>query len=105
MTDTVAHCQVLQRARSNDARFPWVLLCELADGSGCFSFSHVVWYEDESERRSAGYYTSSWDDARAEFERRTGIRDAAPTRSTASRSSILRARERGSVSCSTRTSR
>jgi hypothetical protein len=73
VTDTVPGCKVLERARSQDARFPWVLLAELRDGDSCFARGFVVWYEDERKRRSQGHYTSSHADARAVFASRVGI--------------------------------
>jgi hypothetical protein len=70
VTDTVPGCRVLERARSQDTRFSWVLLAELRDGDSCFARGFVVWYEDERKRRSQGHYTSSHADARAVFARR-----------------------------------
>lgn len=71
MTDTVAGVRVLDRGRSKDSRFPWVVLCELPKAKTGDADRYVVWYEGERGRHSIGYYTSSRDDAQAEFERRT----------------------------------
>ena len=73
MTDTVAGSKVRERARSQNARLPWVLLAELVDAPSGFSRGYVVWFEDERRRRSQGYHTSRLADARAEFERRAGF--------------------------------
>ena len=70
MTDTVDGYRVLERGRSRDPRFPWVVLCErieITDGGE----RYAVWYEDRPGRRSIGHYTNSRDDAQSEFERRT----------------------------------
>ena len=69
MTDTVDGVCVLDRRRSKDPRFPWVVVCELTNPND--SDRYVVWYEDARGRHSVGYYTSSRYDAQAEFERRT----------------------------------
>ena len=70
MTDTIEGAAVLDRGRSNDPRFPWVVLCQVPRKG----LRWVVWYEDDEGARSIGYYTTSIDDARAEFERRTARR-------------------------------
>jgi hypothetical protein len=73
VTDTVGGYRVRERARSLDARLPWVLLAELVVGRSGFAGGYVVWFEDECRRRSQGYYTGRLADARAEFERRAGF--------------------------------
>jgi len=70
MTDTVDGYRELERGRSRNSRFPWVVLCERTDVTDGGE-RYVVWYEDQRRRRSIGYYTNSRDDAQAEFERRT----------------------------------
>ena len=69
MTDTVAGVRELDRRRSRDLRFPSVVLCELPYPTD-IAERYVVWYEDRRGRRSIGYYTTSRDDAQAEFDRR-----------------------------------
>ena len=71
MTDTVAGVRELDRRRSKDSRFSSVVLCELPYPETDITERYVVWYEDQRGRRSVGYYTTSRDDAQAEFERRT----------------------------------
>ena len=61
----------LEKARSRDARFASVVLCERRD---LVHGRYSVWYEDKSGRRSIGYFTSNRDDARAEFQRRSAAR-------------------------------
>ena len=70
MTDTVEGVVVLDRRRSKDS-LQWVVLCELANPKPGSAERYVVWYEDRQGRRSIGHYTTSRDDAQAEFERRT----------------------------------
>jgi hypothetical protein len=76
LTDTVNGVRVLDRGRSGDPNFPWVVLCEVPNTREETSECFVVWYEDPRGRRSVGYYTSARDDAEAEFERRTRGRGA-----------------------------
>jgi len=88
VADTVGGARVLERARSLDARFAWVVLAQLDDVSSCFARGYVVWYEDARKRRSEGHYTSSRADARTVFERRASGRStwrgARPLRALAS---------------------
>ena len=76
MTDTVNGVRVLDRGRSGNPRFPFVVLCEVPDRRTDTAECFVVWFEDPLGRRSVGYYTNTFDDARAEFERRTRSRGA-----------------------------
>ena len=62
-------CRVVDKARSKDGKFPWVVICELPEpikGSDRF----VVWYVDREGRASVGDYTETADAARAAFESR-----------------------------------
>ena len=69
MIDTVDGVRVLDRGRSKNFRFPWVVLCEVLHPMS--EERYVVWYEDRQGLRSVGYYTTRREDAQAEFERRT----------------------------------
>ena len=49
----VEGCRVIDKARSRDENFPWVVICERpepSEDSHCF----VVWYVDEQEGPTAG---------------------------------------------------
>ncbi len=65
----VEGCRVIDKARSRDERFPWVVICELPEPSED-SHRFVVWYVDDARRASNGYYADTADEARAAIEHR-----------------------------------
>ncbi len=72
--ELVDGCPVLEKGRSRDARFLWVVLCELPEPEGGFEEGadrYVVWYVDQHATPSIGIYKQTRDAALAVFENRT----------------------------------
>lgn len=63
----INHARVLQLARSNDGRYPWVVLCEEISAE---TVRYVVWLVDPAGNTTNGGYHEIHDAALADFESR-----------------------------------